>query len=113
MSQTGTRTHVQVFPATLAIDGHLVFLLFLMLYHRRHYVFFFFFSSRRRHTRLQGDWSSDVCSSDLRGMPASCGSGGGSVAFLVGWRGTMQVCKSPKPKKAANDQDSGQVIVHQ
>src|SRR2546426_11425004 len=28
--------------------------------------FFFFFSSRRRHTRLQGDWSSDVCSSDLK-----------------------------------------------
>src|SRR2546426_4874455 len=28
-------------------------------------IFFFFFSSRRRHTRLQGDWSSDVCSSDL------------------------------------------------
>src|SRR5256885_11934057 len=27
--------------------------------------FRFFFSSRRRHTRLQGDWSSDVCSSDL------------------------------------------------
>src|SRR6266850_1956250 len=25
----------------------------------------FFFSSRRRHTRLPGDWSSDVCSSDL------------------------------------------------
>src|SRR5205807_4784170 len=30
------------------------------------WVFLFFFSSRRRHTRLQGDWSSDVCSSDLR-----------------------------------------------
>src|SRR6266566_6059921 len=29
------------------------------------YFIFFFFSSRRRHTRLQGDWSSDVCSSDL------------------------------------------------
>src|SRR6267142_3353057 len=28
--------------------------------------FFFFFSSRRRHTRLTCDWSSDVCSSDLR-----------------------------------------------
>src|SRR5256885_6667865 len=28
-------------------------------------LYFFFFSSRRRHTRLQGDWSSDVCSSDL------------------------------------------------
>src|SRR2546426_5780166 len=41
------------------------------------FIFFFFFSSRRRHTRLQGDWSSDVCSSDLaerfvdplRGLP--------------------------------------------
>src|SRR5256885_8282829 len=30
----------------------------------------FFFSSRRRHTRLQGDWSSDVCSSDL--LAAGC-----------------------------------------
>src|SRR5690348_17885730 len=28
---------------------------------------FFFFSSRRRHTRWTGDWSSDVCSSDLEG----------------------------------------------
>src|SRR3989449_9335765 len=28
--------------------------------------FFFFFSSRRRHTRCSRDWSSDVCSSDLR-----------------------------------------------
>src|SRR5438045_1631398 len=27
---------------------------------------FFFFSSRRRHTRCLSDWSSDVCSSDLR-----------------------------------------------
>src|SRR5438876_8463863 len=29
----------------------------------------FFFSSRRRHTRWTGDWSSDVCSSDLSGLP--------------------------------------------
>src|SRR4051794_41981195 len=28
----------------------------------------FFFSSRRRHTRWTGDWSSDVCSSDLGGV---------------------------------------------
>src|SRR5437764_14403851 len=27
----------------------------------------FFFSSRRRHTIYIGDWSSDVCSSDLKG----------------------------------------------
>src|SRR5690348_18500391 len=31
------------------------------------FFFFFFFSSRRRHTRWTGDWSSDVCSSDLFG----------------------------------------------
>src|SRR5207248_8905531 len=29
----------------------------------------FFFSSRRRHTRSYGDWSSDVCSSDLYRVP--------------------------------------------
>src|SRR5256885_2532905 len=33
--------------------------------HRTEHNYIFFFSSRRRHTRLQGDWSSDVCSSDL------------------------------------------------
>src|SRR5262249_59197277 len=31
-------------------------------------IFVFFFSSRRRHTRLVSDWSSDVCSSDLRAI---------------------------------------------
>src|SRR5271155_3869470 len=31
----------------------------------------FFFSSRRRHTRSLRDWSSDVCSSDLRGKGLS------------------------------------------
>src|SRR2546427_5717482 len=31
-------------------------------------LFFFFFSSRRRHTRFDCDWSSDVCSSDLRAL---------------------------------------------
>src|SRR6266516_5946884 len=56
------------------------------------YVIFFFFSSRRRHTISYGDWSSDVCSSDLdrprarRGrdhrrsghVPRSLGGGAGS-----------------------------------
>src|SRR5690348_6589567 len=31
----------------------------------------FFFSSRRRHTRWTGDWSSDVCSSDLLALIAA------------------------------------------
>src|SRR5271163_5219598 len=30
------------------------------------FFFCFFFSSRRRHTRSDRDWSSDVCSSDLK-----------------------------------------------
>src|SRR5436309_9330086 len=30
---------------------------------------YLFFSSRRRHTRFSRDWSSDVCSSDLRSTP--------------------------------------------
>src|SRR5207248_5235064 len=28
--------------------------------------------SRRRHTRSYGDWSSDVCSSDLSSLPTPC-----------------------------------------
>src|SRR5256885_11127978 len=39
---------------------------------------FFFFSSRRRHTRLQGDWSSDVCSSDL-----DSGQAGGLIYYVM------------------------------
>src|SRR5256885_4990638 len=37
----------------------------------RMYMLLLFFASRRRHTRLQGDWSSDVCSSDLAQLAAS------------------------------------------
>src|SRR5215469_18546507 len=36
---------------------------------------FFFFSSRRRHTRSLRDWSSDVCSSDLKVVDATRGDG--------------------------------------
>src|SRR5205807_2193545 len=42
---------------------------------------FFFFSSRRRHTILQGDWSSDVCSSDL----------GGPAEWLIETRGSDEI----------------------
>src|SRR5690348_17533492 len=44
-------------------------------------LFFFFFSSRRRHTRWTGDWSSDVCSSDLRMEAAIAAVAGG--AFIA------------------------------
>src|SRR5437762_5630667 len=33
----------------------------------------YFFSSRRRHTRYIGDWSSDVCSSDLKRFAKAAG----------------------------------------
>src|SRR5215217_9116454 len=36
-----------------------------------YFFIFFFFSSRRRHTRYWRDWSSDVCSSDLRDRDAA------------------------------------------
>src|SRR2546426_2204550 len=45
------------------------------------FFFFFFFSSRRRHTRLQGDWSSDVCSSDL--LRGYYGEGSKTLAFEI------------------------------
>src|SRR2546430_4991289 len=57
---TGTRegnsTRAPVAPEETYIIYHCVELFLL----------FFFFSSRRRHTRFDCDWSSDVCSSDLR-----------------------------------------------
>src|SRR2546430_952227 len=40
----------------------------------------FFFSSRRRHTRFDCDWSSDVCSSDLK-IPLKVTAGTGRVAL--------------------------------
>src|SRR5256885_13395179 len=43
----------------------------------------FFFSSRRRHTRLQGDWSSDVCSSDLGYVPQFEGFGCAATRYCA------------------------------
>src|SRR5256885_1892885 len=46
---------------------------------------FFFFSSRRRHTRLQGDWSSDVCSSDLIAERTAIGLTGDDLTVADVW----------------------------
>src|SRR5438876_2425278 len=44
----------------------------------------FFFSSRRRHTRWTGDWSSDVCSSDLDGeLPRPARASGRAREFAI------------------------------
>src|SRR5256885_7092020 len=62
------------------LQFYIIFIIFLYLLGLYFFLYFFFFSSRRRHTRLQGDWSSDVCSSDLaRGARVP------SQEQLVGW----------------------------
>src|SRR5690349_22780793 len=52
---------VFVFFFVFILFVHFFFFCFMYFF-----FFFFFFSSRRRHTRSLRDWSSDVCSSDLR-----------------------------------------------
>src|SRR2546426_2449501 len=66
-----------------------------------YYCYFFFFSSRRRHTRLQGDWSSDVCSSDLAHLVVAR-AGAMTVSELCAW-GKPSVLV-PLPTAAADHQ---------
>src|SRR5690606_12025464 len=57
----------------------------------------FFFSSRRRHTRFSRDWSSDVCSSDLRGaVAASAGNHAQGVAYHAGRLGIPATIVMPQ-----------------
>src|SRR5256885_5548686 len=64
---------------------------------------YFFFSSRRRHTRLQGDWSSDVCSSDLCDSPVGFAADVlGSVPALaepIGWAENKATPFSRMPRR--------------
>src|SRR5256885_10706396 len=57
----------------------------------------FFFSSRRRHTILQGDWSSDVCSSDLLAQPVAGAPSAGACTAREG---------QPGPQRCAGDRKS-------
>src|SRR5205807_5021886 len=61
------RKFMMTFGLVSSVFDYLTFGALLLIFHATH----FFFSSRRRHTRLQGDWSSDVCSSDLCWSPHS------------------------------------------
>src|SRR6266480_210047 len=65
--------------------------------------FFFFFSSRRRHTRLTCDWSSDVCSSDLRQCLAGfrvveLGCGMGVPSLAAGRSGAAVLAADASPE---------------
>src|SRR5499425_1565959 len=53
----------------------------------------FFFSSRRRHTRYIGDWSSDVCSSDLE------------IQRKIRDRGSYPSVMAPEELDALNEED--------
>src|ERR1039458_3390392 len=55
----------------------------------------FFFSSRRRHTRCLSDWSSDVCSSDLRN--------GEMKALLLTKYMQLEMADLPEPEVGPND----------
>src|SRR3712207_4146209 len=61
---------------------------------------FFFFSSRRRHTRYWRDWSSDVCSSDLRAASAAPPSPVGAAGSRLRPPGSAGGFASP-PRRAA------------
>src|SRR5438874_7574503 len=58
---------------------------------------FFFFSSRRRHTRSLRDWSSDVCSSDLRLIPSKTNGLTGVCDLEVLEVGASAVTRRAKP----------------
>src|SRR5947209_20274169 len=59
--------------------------------------FIFFFSSRRRHTRYWRDWSSDVCSSDLR---TTCRSSAPRSAGRSGKPATSSRCRSRRSPRS-------------
>src|SRR5688500_8524399 len=64
-----------------------------------------FFSSRRRHTRLQGDWSSDVCSSDLHMRRAELATAQWPFAIILG-------CSDSRvPAEIVFDQGLGDLFV--
>src|SRR5690242_21960115 len=57
--------------------------------------YFFFFSSRRRHTRLTCDWSSDVCSSDLRPWCSNCSATGRPASRQCHWGSKVLAATDP------------------
>src|SRR5205807_3207526 len=71
------------------------------------FMVFFFFSSRRRHTRLQGDWSSDVCSSDLELVTQR---GVGESASAV-WKAVQEQHARLLPASSVLDEELGEELV--
>src|SRR4051794_34129272 len=66
-------------------------------------MWFFFFSSRRRHTRWTGDWSSDVCSSDLNRGP---------LAAVSNWVGMARRKEHGFSIVSAKDARPGDIVAY-
>src|SRR5215217_7869392 len=64
---------------------------------------FFFFSSRSRHTRYWRDWSSDVCSSDLR-------EAGDRAYGLSAWGAAVRFYEEALELWPAEDPDRGMLL---
>src|SRR2546426_8724178 len=75
-------------------------------------IFFFFFSSRRRHTRLQGDWSSDVCSSDLCGQHETDRKERDRSQVLAKLTQGGKVCGGPQDRRQEDKEDQVRVESH-
>src|SRR6266487_5945661 len=72
-------------------------------------MFFFFFSSRRRHTRWTGDWSSDVCSSDLVSFKRLL-DGAGTLPHLHEIQFTIATHREPAQESGYVFRGAGDVI---
>src|SRR5256885_5146458 len=86
------------------VNYYILYAFSILRYSRSEFIFlFFFFSSRRRHTRLQGDWSSDVCSSDLVLAGTTCTetSGATSASFLEQPEAAKNKMTSGRKKKSS------------
>src|SRR6266487_6554955 len=67
----------------------------------------FFFSSRRRHTRWTGDWSSDVCSSDLPEGYGTQGSWPRSYCWLPPFLGDRRTRPRSEERRVGKSVDLG------
>src|SRR5256885_16492275 len=74
---------------------------------------FFFFSSRRRHTRLQGDWSSDVCSSDLIAQRTAIGLTGDDLTVADVWSVAVERAPAELSDEAREKMRAARAIVEQ
>src|SRR5439155_15186703 len=63
----------------------------------------FFFSSRRRHTRWPRDWSSDVCSSDLRAPEWTKGLAATQISFRE-WPLGQYIDWHPAPRRQRSEE---------